>query len=165
MFDMGFFELLLIAIVSLLVIGPERLPETVRSVGLWIGRLKRSLSETRTEIERQIGADDIRRQLHNEQIMRNLEATRREIDDVKSEMNNIMEPERARRMDSKHYDQTEELPDHAHTEEPSANKQEPSANKQEPSANKQDPSADHAEPTQAEQPSKSSTTPSDSGKS
>ncbi|WP_339899198.1 Sec-independent protein translocase protein TatB [uncultured Gilvimarinus sp.] len=149
MFDMGFFELLLIAIVSLLVIGPERLPETVRSVGLWIGRLKRSLSETRTEIERQIGADDIRRQLHNEQIMRNLEATRRELDDVKSEMNNIMEPERASRMDSKRYDQTDELPDHAHTEEPSADKQKPSA--------------DQTEPTEAEKPSNPA--PSDSGKS
>ena len=163
MFDMGFFELLLIAIVSLLVIGPERLPETVRSVGLWIGRLKRSLSETRTEIERQIGADDIRRQLHNEQIMRNLEATRRELDDVKSEMNNIMEPERASRMDSRRYDQTDELPDHAHTEEPSANKQEPSAGQAEPSANTQEPSADQTEPTQAEKPSNPA--PSDSGKS
>lgn len=163
MFDMGFFELLLIAIVSLLVIGPERLPETVRSVGLWIGRLKRSLSETRTEIERQIGADDIRRQLHNEQIMRNLEATRRELDDVKSEMNNIMEPERASRMDSRRYDQTDELPDHAHAEEPSANKQEPSAGQAEPSANTQEPSADQTEPTQAEKPSNPA--PSDSGKS
>jgi sec-independent protein translocase protein TatB len=119
MFDMGFFELLLIAIVSLLVIGPERLPDTVRSVSLWVGRIKRSLRETRSEIERQIGADDIRRQLHNEQIMRNLEATRHELDNVKGEVNNIMEPERARRMRPGHYDQpadpTDELPDHAHT--------------------------------------------------
>ncbi|BFM19391.1 Sec-independent protein translocase protein TatB [Gilvimarinus japonicus] len=118
MFDMGFFELMLIAIVSLLVIGPERLPDTVRSVSLWVGRLKRSLRETRSEIERQIGADDIRRQLHNEQIMRNLEATRRELDDVKAEVNDIMDPERARRLDSARYEHTDELPDHAHTQEP-----------------------------------------------
>ncbi|MGD8175956.1 Sec-independent protein translocase protein TatB [Marinimicrobium sp. ARAG 43.8] len=79
MFDIGFFELLVIAIVGLIVIGPERLPEAARAVGLWIGRLKRSLRETRSELERQIGADDIRRQLHNEEVMRSLEATRRQV--------------------------------------------------------------------------------------
>ena len=69
---MGFFELLLIAIVTLLVVGPERMPETVRSVALTIGRLKRSLHRMRREIEKQVGADDIRLQLHNEAIMENL---------------------------------------------------------------------------------------------
>lgn len=117
MFDMGFFELLLIAIVSLLVIGPERLPDAVRSVSLWVGRIKRSLRETRSEIERQIGADDIRRQLHNEQVMRNLEATRQELNDVQTEVESILEPERERRMNANHYDEPDELPDHAHASE------------------------------------------------
>ena len=70
MFDIGFTELLVCLVVALVVIGPEQLPGTVRTVGLWIGRLKRSLRDTRQEIERQIGADDIRRQLHNEEVMR-----------------------------------------------------------------------------------------------
>lgn len=80
MFDIGFFELLIIFVVALVVIGPERLPSTVRSVSLWIGRLKRSLRETRSELEEQIGADDIRRQLHNEEIMKSLGASKDEID-------------------------------------------------------------------------------------
>lgn len=79
MFDIGFTEILVIATISLLVIGPERLPETVRAVSMWIGRLKRSLHETRREIEQQIGADDIRRELHNEEVMRNLEKIRGEV--------------------------------------------------------------------------------------
>ena len=108
MFDIGFFELLVIAIVSLVIIGPERLPETVRSVSLWIGRLKRSLRETRSEIEKQIGADDIRRQLHNEEIMRNLEATRRDIEEA-------VDPERTKRMHG-HYGPPPEEPMHAHGE-------------------------------------------------
>jgi len=78
-FDIGFTELLLIATISLIVIGPERLPETVRTVSLWIGRFKRSLRETRREIEQQIGADEIRRELHNEEIMRNLERLRQNV--------------------------------------------------------------------------------------
>ncbi|MGQ9424995.1 Sec-independent protein translocase protein TatB [Gilvimarinus sp. F26214L] len=80
MFDVGFTELLVIATITLLVLGPERMPEAVRTVTLWIGRFKRSLRETRREIEQQIGADDIRRELHNEEVMQNLEKLRGEVD-------------------------------------------------------------------------------------
>lgn len=79
MFDIGFFELLVIAVVGLLVIGPERLPETLRALALTVGRIRRGLRDTRLELEKQIGADDIRRQLHNEEIMAQLEQTRRDI--------------------------------------------------------------------------------------
>lgn len=69
MFDIGFSELLLVAIVGLLVLGPERLPTAVRTTSLWIGRLRRQFTEIRTEVEREIGADEIRAQLRNEEIM------------------------------------------------------------------------------------------------
>ena len=69
MFDVGFTELLLVGLVALLVLGPERLPGAVRTAGLWIGRIKRSFSAIKAEVEREIGADEIRRQLHNEQIL------------------------------------------------------------------------------------------------
>lgn len=80
MFDIGFLELLVIFVVGLLVIGPEKLPETARTIGLWIGRIKRSLRDTRTELEQQIGADDVRRQLHNEEVMRSINATKAEME-------------------------------------------------------------------------------------
>jgi len=83
-FDIGFFELLLIAIVGLLVIGPERLPETVRSIALWIGRIKRSVRQTRDQIEQQIGADDIRRQLHNEEVMQRLAEAEQSLNEATS---------------------------------------------------------------------------------
>ncbi|NIB39364.1 twin-arginine translocase subunit TatB [Pseudomaricurvus alkylphenolicus] len=85
MFDIGFFELLVIGVVGLLVIGPERLPETLRTLALWWGRLKRGIQSTRAEFEEQIGADDIRRQLHNEEVMQRLNATREEIERTVSE--------------------------------------------------------------------------------
>lgn len=44
MFDIGFTELLLVGLVALMVLGPERLPGAVRTTGLWVGRLKRSFS-------------------------------------------------------------------------------------------------------------------------
>lgn len=87
---MGFFEILLIAIVTLLVVGPERMPEAVRSVALTIGRLKRSFNSARTEIEKQIGADDIRRQLHNEEVIASFEAIRSDLtDSVQTIHNNL----------------------------------------------------------------------------
>ena len=69
MFDVGFSELLLVGLIALLVLGPERLPVAARMAGLWIGRLKRSFNNIKSEVEREIGADEIRRQLHNERIL------------------------------------------------------------------------------------------------
>lgn len=84
MFDIGFFELLIIAVVGLFVIGPERLPGTIRTCALWLGRIKRNVLDTRRELEKHIGADEIRRELHNEQIMHNLA----KLKDTKDELEN-----------------------------------------------------------------------------
>jgi sec-independent protein translocase protein TatB len=78
MFEIGFPELVLIAIVGLLVIGPERLPEALRTLGLWLGRLRRSFVSVKTEIEKEIGMDDIRRQLHNEAVLEEMKRIERE---------------------------------------------------------------------------------------
>ena len=69
MFGISLGELLLVGLVALLVLGPERLPGAARTAGLWIGRLKRSFNAIKQEVEREIGADEIRRQLHNEHIL------------------------------------------------------------------------------------------------
>lgn len=112
MFDIGFSELLVCLVVALVVIGPERLPETVRTAGLWIGRLKRSLRDTRNEIERQIGADDIRRQLHNEEIMDRIEQTRLEMEKTLEQASLTAAPQ-----DKPRVYEHQELPDHAHANE------------------------------------------------
>jgi sec-independent protein translocase protein TatB len=82
MFDIGFPELILISVVALVVIGPEKLPETVRTIALWIGRFKRSLSNLRMELENEIGADEIRQQLHNEGVMKELADTKSELEEI-----------------------------------------------------------------------------------
>ena len=69
MFGISVSELLLVGLVALLVLGPERLPGAARTAGLWVGRLKRSFNAIKQEVEREIGADEIRRQLHNEHIL------------------------------------------------------------------------------------------------
>lgn len=79
MFDIGLSELLLLSVIVLLVIGPKRLPETLRTLGLWIGRMRRSFTRVKTEIEREIGMDDVRRQLHNEAIMEQMKEIERDV--------------------------------------------------------------------------------------
>ena len=78
-------ELMLIVLVTLLVIGPERLPETIRTLGLWIGRLSRSFTAMKVEIEQEIGMDDVRRQLHNESVMVQMKQ-------IEDEVKNSIEP-------------------------------------------------------------------------
>ena len=60
MFDIGFWELTLIGVIALLVVGPERLPAMARSVGLWVGRIRRYVSHVRDDIEREIRAEELR---------------------------------------------------------------------------------------------------------
>lgn len=75
MFDIGFWELVVTGVVGLLVLGPERLPGAVRTGSLWLGRLRRSFMEIQRDIEREIGADELKRELHNQRIMETLRDT------------------------------------------------------------------------------------------
>ncbi len=60
MFDIGFWEIGIIAIIALLVVGPERLPAMVRTAGKWVGRGQRLARELRSELEREAVAQDIK---------------------------------------------------------------------------------------------------------
>ncbi len=85
MFDIGFSELVLVGVIALIVLGPERLPGAARTAGLWIGRLKRNLHTWKSDLEREIGADEIRRQLHNERILE----LEREMREMREELRNV----------------------------------------------------------------------------
>ncbi len=84
MFDIGFTELLVIALVALVVLGPERLPHAIKVTAIWIGRIKRSFNSVKEEIEREIRVDDIRRDLHNEDVMDELRKAREKAETMRS---------------------------------------------------------------------------------
>lgn len=69
MFDIGFAELIIIAIVGLLVIGPEKLPGTIRTASAWLHRIRRSFNDIRQEVEQE---------LHNDAVLQELRKTRDE---------------------------------------------------------------------------------------
>ncbi|MBK1647052.1 Sec-independent protein translocase protein TatB [Rhabdochromatium marinum] len=60
MFDVGALELVVIAVVALLVVGPERLPRLARTAGRWVGRARRALLSVKDEIDREIKAEELR---------------------------------------------------------------------------------------------------------
>ncbi len=60
MFDVSFGELVLIGIVALLVIGPERLPKVARAAGFWVGRARRFAATVKADIEQEIKAEELR---------------------------------------------------------------------------------------------------------
>ena len=80
MFDIGFTEIILIAVVGLIVIGPKRLPETIRFLGYWLGKVRRSVQGARQDMEREFGLDEIRRELYNEELLGRMEDERKQIE-------------------------------------------------------------------------------------
>ncbi len=67
MFDIGFWELLLIAALGLMVLGPERLPRVARTLGLWAGRARAYVRQLSAELDREMQAEDLRRRLEESQ--------------------------------------------------------------------------------------------------
>lgn len=66
MFDIGFWELSIIGIVALVVIGPERLPGVARTAGMWFGRIRRFVTNVKADIDRELKTEELNK-IMNEQ--------------------------------------------------------------------------------------------------
>ena len=95
MFDIGFLELVIIAVIALVVLGPERLPVAIKTTAIWVSRIKRSFQGIRDEIERELKVDEIRREVHNASVMEELKKTREDLEQsvssVQETLNNPLE--------------------------------------------------------------------------
>lgn len=67
MFDVGFQEIVLIGIIALMVIGPERLPSVARSVGLWVGKIQRFVAGVKSDIASELKSDELRSLLDSQE--------------------------------------------------------------------------------------------------
>lgn len=63
MFDIGFWELTMIAVVALLVIGPDKLPDVARTAGKWVGRARRFVTDVKADIDRELKQEELRKAL------------------------------------------------------------------------------------------------------
>ena len=72
MFEIGFTELMLVGVIALLVLGPERLPRAAATAGRWMGQARRTVRDIKTQMEREIDAEQLRLEL-DRQPLRQLE--------------------------------------------------------------------------------------------
>jgi sec-independent protein translocase protein TatB len=96
MFDLGFSELLLVAVVALIVLGPERLPKAARFVGLWVRRARAQWDSVKVELERELAAEELKRDLQESRdAIQDLDASLRATgDDARREFESMREQTR-----------------------------------------------------------------------
>lgn len=82
MFDIGFAELLIIAVVALVVLGPEKLPVAARTLGLWLGRIRRTVGSIQSEISEELRIEEMKRTAAVSK-----EKLDRELDDMRTPFN------------------------------------------------------------------------------
>jgi len=68
MFDIGFWEIMVISILAMVVIGPERLPKVARTVGHWFGKTRRFVEGVKSEVESEFDAGELKRLMHNQEV-------------------------------------------------------------------------------------------------
>lgn len=89
MFDVGLLELMLVGIVALLVVGPERLPKLARTAGMWLGRGRRFIGSVKEDIDRELKADELRsildKQKQNNPLHDIVEDTKKDFQQIKAD--------------------------------------------------------------------------------
>ncbi len=88
MFDVGFSELILLGIVALVVLGPEKLPHAARMAGAWLGRIRRTVIDIQAEIEKEVSAAELKQRM-NDEIARLKAATNPIEEEIKAVENTI----------------------------------------------------------------------------
>ncbi|MGB0721740.1 MAG: Sec-independent protein translocase protein TatB [Gammaproteobacteria bacterium] len=86
MFDVGFFELALIGMILLIVVGPQRLPKLARFVGAWAGKANRAFQSVKDEVNRELAADELKRTLEKQTGSNDLYEI---VEETKSDLNSI----------------------------------------------------------------------------
>lgn len=70
--DIGLQELFLISVMALIILGPERLPSTMKQIMIWVSKIKNSFNSIKKEFENELNLDGIKQQIHNENILKEL---------------------------------------------------------------------------------------------
>ncbi len=79
MFDIGFSELLVVFVVMLLVVGPERLPIVARKIGLYLGKMRRSFQQVKAEVEQELEIEAVKAQLKDNAMKKEAELLQKEL--------------------------------------------------------------------------------------
>jgi len=66
MFEIGFWEMVLVGVVAMIVVGPERLPGLARTAGLWLGKARRMVADVKAEVDRELHLEEIKQSLREQ---------------------------------------------------------------------------------------------------
>lgn len=99
MFDVGFSELLMVGMVALLVIGPEKLPKAARIAGFWVGKARGTVAGLKAEIKQELYAEDLRQQLAAGEVTRALDDGVAALMDIDSAVDALAESPRSSHTD------------------------------------------------------------------
>jgi len=96
MFDIGFFEICLIGIIALLVIGPEKLPRVARTTGLWLGKARGMVKTVKYEIDEQVRIEELKQSLEraknsiDSQLNDSMEEVKTSVNDLQDDIKNTV---------------------------------------------------------------------------
>lgn len=85
MFEIGFWELILVGVVTLLVVGPEQLPEVARTAGRWFGQLSRMLDNVRAEVDRELHLEELKASFRQQALQDELQGVKKDLDSLSSD--------------------------------------------------------------------------------
>lgn len=108
MFDIGFSEVILVFVIMLLVVGPERLPRIARTAGLWIGKMRGFVSSVKADIDRELATEELKKALAKQAAMPELEEL---VDEVTGEPLQSQEAVRHGKTATQPDEQPAKLPD------------------------------------------------------
>ena len=110
MFDVGFWELTVIALVALIVIGPERLPKVARTAGHWLGRGRRFVASVKADIDQEMRAEELKEILEKQAKMAN--PVHEIIDEARDDLNQIKQETASQMQEAKDAMDSTQLSDH-----------------------------------------------------
>jgi sec-independent protein translocase protein TatB len=108
MFDIGFSEIVLVMVIALIVVGPERLPRLARSAGLWIGKIRGFVASVKAEIDHELAAEELRKTLSRQ-------AEIPELEEIIEEATTIQHSRKKAADASPHEEETRQAADSAET--------------------------------------------------
>ncbi|AYQ56173.1 sec-independent protein translocase protein TatB [Bathymodiolus thermophilus thioautotrophic gill symbiont] len=90
MFDIGFWEFALIGVITLIIVGPEKMPAIARTVGRYVGKAKQFVAKVQADIDAEIDTDEIKKHLHtmdkNTNILEVFDDTKKAVNDIKKDV-------------------------------------------------------------------------------
>ena len=104
MFDIGFTELVLLGIIGLVVIGPQKLPHTIRMIAAYTGRIKRSVNDLKHELEQEVDAQELRQRIQEEAKKSGLQQLKEDIESsaqqIHQESASLLDSNNTKKLDS-----------------------------------------------------------------